>query len=154
MNELDLKNNKRIAKNTLMLYVRMLITMLVSLFTVRVLLQTLGLIDYGIYNLVSGLVTFLSFITLTMSSATQRYLSFSLWKNDKKEFQQIFSMNLLIYLFIAIVVVLLAETIGLWFLNTILNVPKNRLSVANVVYQFSLLTFVINLIVCHFIYHK
>ena len=96
MNALNL-NNKRIAKNTLMLYVRMLITMLVSLYTVRVLLQELGLMDYGIYNLVSGLVTFFSFISITMSSATQRYLSFSLGKKDKISFQKIFSMNVLIY---------------------------------------------------------
>ncbi len=144
MNALNL-NNKRIAKNTLMLYVRMLITMLVSLYTVRVLLQELGLMDYGIYNLVSGLVTFFSFISITMSSATQRYLSFSLGKKDKISFQKIFSMNVLIYFFIAILVVILAETFGLWFLNSILNIPVNRLSVANVVYQISLVTFLINL---------
>ena len=144
MNALNL-NNKRIAKNTLMLYVRMLITMLVSLYTVRVLLQELGLMDYGIYNLVSGLVTFFSFISITMSSATQRYLSFSLGKKDKISFQKIFSMNVLIYFFIAILVVILAETFGLWFLNSILNIPINRLSVANVVYQISLVTFLINL---------
>lgn len=146
MNELNL-NNKRIAKNTLMLYVRMLITMLVSLYTVRVLLQELGLMDFGIYNLVSGLVTFFSFISVTMSSATQRYLSFSLGTKDKIAFQKIFSMNLLLYFFIALLVVMLAETFGLWFLNSILNIPTNRMSVANVVFQISLLTFIINLLI-------
>lgn len=139
-------NNKRIAKNTLMLYIRMLITMAVSLFTVRVLLQALGVVDYGIYNVVGGLITFMSFLTATMSSATQRYLSFSLGKKDKKEFGQLFSMNILIYLLLAIIVVVLAETIGLWFLNNYLNIPENRFSAANYVYQFSLLTFVIYLL--------
>ncbi len=139
-------NSKRIVKNTLMLYIRMLLTMVISLFTVRVLLQALGVVDYGIYNVVGGLVTFLSFLTITMSSATQRYLSFSLGKKDKKEFQQLFSMNVLIYLFLAIVIIILAETIGLWFLNTYLNIPSNRLAAANLVYQFSLVTFVINLL--------
>lgn len=141
-----MSSSKTIAKNTLMLYTRMLITMLVSLFTVRVLLQALGVVDYGIYNVVGGLVTFLSFLTATMSSATQRYLSFSLGKNDKKEFQQLFSMNILIYLVLAIVVIVLAETIGLWFLTNYLNIPINRFSAANYVYQFSLFTFVIYLL--------
>jgi O-antigen/teichoic acid export membrane protein len=139
-------NNKRIAKNTLMLYIRMLITMAVSLFTVRILLEALGVVDYGIYNVVGGLITFMSFLTATMSSATQRYLSFSLGKKDKKAFEQLFSMNILIYLLLAAIVVILAETVGLWFLNNYLVVPENRLSAANYVYQLSLLTFVIYLL--------
>lgn len=121
--------------------------MLISLFTVRVLLKTLGVEDYGIYNVVGGLVTFLSFLTLTMSSATQRYLSFSLGNNDKQKFQQLFSMNILIYFFLSIVIIVLAETIGLWFLNNYLNVPPERLIAANWVYQFSLITFVINMLI-------
>lgn len=84
MQKNKLSSSKTIALNTMMLYIRMLITMLISLFTVRILLQALGVVDYGIYNVVGGLVTFLSFLTLTMSSATQRYLSFSLGKKYKR----------------------------------------------------------------------
>ena len=109
-------NNKRIAKNTLLLYVRMLFTMGVSLFTSRVVLQTLGVEDYGIYNVVGGIITLFSFVNSGMVSATQRYLTFELGKANSSELQKVFSTALQIHGLIALIVVLLGETIGLWFL--------------------------------------
>ncbi len=139
-------NNKRIAKNTILLYFRMLFIMIVSLYTVRIVLNTLGAIDYGIYNVVGGIVSMFGIFTTTMASASQRFFSYELGLNNKRNLQQIFSLNLIIYIGLSLFVILLAETIGLWFLNTHLNIPKDRLYAANFVYQFSVFLFVSNLI--------
>jgi O-antigen/teichoic acid export membrane protein len=139
-------NNKRLAKNTLALYFRMLLSMVVSLYTVRVVLTTLGVVDYGIYNLVGGIVTSFSFLSATMSSATQRFFSFELGKKDFKRLNQIFSLSISIYLGIILVILILAETLGLWFLNTQLTLPAARMDAVNWIYQFSILTFIMTLI--------
>jgi O-antigen/teichoic acid export membrane protein len=137
----DSGNNKRIAKNTALLYVRMLLTMFVSLYTSRVVLKVLGIENFGIYNVVGGVVMMSSFLNTAMSSATQRYLSFELGKKNYKQLKKVFSITVNIHFFIALVVVLLAETLGLWFLNSKLNIPEIRLVAANCVYQFSVATF-------------
>ena len=131
------ENNKRIAKNTLMLYVKMGVMMLVQLYTSRVVLQTLGVDDFGIYNVVGGVVVLFSFLNAAMSSATQRFLNFELGKSDLVQVGRVFSMSLTVHFVIAGTVLILAETIGLWFLNSELNIPAERMVAANWVYQFS-----------------
>ncbi len=136
-------SNRRIAKNTLMLYFRMLIILGVRLYTSRIVLNTLGVEDYGIYNVVGGIIVMLSFLNSAMSSGTTRFLSYELGRSDFKKLARVFSMSLNIHALIAIVIFILAETIGLWFLNTHLNIPSERMNAANWAYQFSILTFVI-----------
>ena len=106
-------NNKRLAKNTALLYFRMLLMMAVSLYTSRIVLITLGIEDFGIYNVVGGVVTMFSFLNSAMSSGTQRFLSFELGKKDFAQLGKVFSMSINIHATIAIVILLLAETIGL-----------------------------------------
>lgn len=138
-------NNKRIAKNTAMLYFRMLFTMAVSLYTSRVVLNTLGVEDFGIYNVVGGVVTMFAFLNSAMASGTQRFLSFELGKKDYEQLNRVFSMSINIHATIAIVIFILAETVGLWFLNTQLTIPEGRIIAANWVYQFSILAFLVTI---------
>ena len=140
------ENNKRIAKNTLMLYVRMMLIMLVSLYTSRVILKTLGIENFGIYNIVGGIVVLFSFINNAMVSSTQRYLNYELGRQNIDEAQKIFSASLTIHFIIAGIIIFLSETIGLWFLNKYINIPEGRIVAANWVYQFSILTFAVNII--------
>lgn len=119
--------------------------MLVSLYTSRVVLNTLGVDDFGIYNVVGGVVTMFSFLNSAMSSGTQRFLSFELGKKDYEQLKRIFSMSINIHASIAIIIFILAETIGLWFLNTQLTVPDERMVAANWVYQFSILAFIVTI---------
>lgn len=119
----------------------MAITMAVSLYTSRVVLNTLGVEDFGIYNLVGGIVVLFSFINSGMTAATQRFLNFEMAKNSTKAVQHVFSVSMNAHLLIIGVILLLSETIGLWFLNYELNIPAERMYAANVVYQFSLLSF-------------
>jgi O-antigen/teichoic acid export membrane protein len=144
---MPLDNNTRIAKNTLMLYFRMLLIMLVSLYTVRVVLNTLGVVDYGIYNVVGGIVVMFSFFSNTMDSAAQRFFAFDLGRNDIPRLKQTFGMTVTIYLIILVVVLLLAETVGLWFLNTQMVIPPDRMVAANWIYQFSILSFLVTIMV-------
>ncbi|MES2545928.1 MAG: MATE family efflux transporter [Bacteroidota bacterium] len=139
------ENNKRVAKNTLLLYFRMLLTMFVTLYTVRVVLNVLGINDYGLYNVVGGIVIMFSFLSSTMSAASQRFFSFELGKNDLQQFKRTFGLMIIIYGFIALIVLLLAETIGLWFLNNEMLIPPNRLAAANWVFQFSILSFLVTI---------
>ena len=134
------RNNKRIAKNTLLLYFRMLITMAVSLYTSRVVLRTLGVEDFGIYNVVGGVVAMFGVLNMAMSSTTQRYITFSLGKGDEKELKKVFFNCVLTHFLIASIFVLLAEMIGLWFLNNKLVIPADRLSAAFWVFQCSVLS--------------
>lgn len=130
-------SNKRIAKNTLLLYFRMGITMIVSLFTSRVVLNTLGVEDYGVYNVVGGVVAMFGFINAAMSSATSRYITFALGKGDERELHKVFCTTVNIHIGIALTILLLAETIGLWYMNTKMVIPPGRESAAMWVYQLS-----------------
>ena len=132
-------NNKRIAKNTIMLYIRMFISMLVGLYTSRVVLATLGVEDYGIYGVVGGVVGMMGFLNASMSGATSRFLTFELGKGDKERLAKTFSSALIVHIAIAIIVFILAETVGLWFLCNKLNIPEGRMEAAHWVYQFSIL---------------
>lgn len=132
-------NNKRIAKNTLFLYFRMFAIMLVGLYTSRVVLQVLGFEDFGTYNIVGGVVVLFSFINSAMTIGTQRHLSYELGKGEAGDIAKIYSASLNIHLYTALVFFILAETLGLWFVNTQLNLPVERTEAANWVYQFSVL---------------
>lgn len=139
------ENTKRIAKNTLMLYLRMLFSMLVSLYTSRVVLNTLGVEDYGIYNVVGGFVAMFSLVSSSLSASTSRFLTFELGKGDIKRLKETFSTSLLIHLVLAAIIFILAESIGVWFLNTKMTIPAERLYAANWVFQASILSFMFGL---------
>lgn len=139
------ENTKRIAKNTLMLYVRMLFGMLVSLYTSRVVLQALGVEDYGIYNVVGGFVAMFSMISTSLSSSVSRFLTFELGRGDMEQLKKVFSTSLCIHLVLAGIVFLVAESVGVWFLNTQMTIPADRLYAANWVFQASLVAFMFSL---------
>ncbi len=138
-------SNKRIAKNTLLLYFRMLLMMGISLYTVRIILDTLGPVDYGLYNVVGGVVTMFAFLSSTMASASQRFFSFELGRNDFVQLKKTFSMTMTIYIMIAVIILVLAETVGLWFLNNKMTIPAERITAANWIYQFSVLSFMMTM---------
>lgn len=140
------ENNKRIAKNTLLLYFRMLFLMAVSLYTSRVVLNALGVEDFGIYNVVGGVVAMFSVLSGSLSAAISRFITYELGKGNQKNLNKIFSSAVTIQLGLAGIIILLAETIGIWFLNVKMNIPEVRMEAANWVFQFSILTFAINLI--------
>ena len=139
-------NNKRIAKNTLLLYVRMLFTMAVSLFTSRVILNTLGVEDYGIYNVVGGIVTMFSVLSGSLSSSISRFITFELGKGNTVRLKTIFSTGVNIQLGMSVLIIIIAEAVGIWFLNTKMNIPTDRMVAANWVFQCAILTFVLNLL--------
>lgn len=138
--------NKRIAKNTLLLYVRTLFIMLVTLYTSRIVLNTLGVTDYGIYNVVGGVVAMFGFINASMSSATQRYITFALGRGDMKRLQKVFSTALQIHVLIAVLIIILGETVGLWFMYTQMQIPADRMDAAFWVLQCSIISTVIMII--------
>ena len=143
---LSSENNKRIAKNTMLLYIRMLFTMAVTLYTSRIILNALGVSDFGIYNIVGGVVVLFSFLKNALTSATQRFLNFELGKKDFEQLRKVFCVSINVHVSIAVIVLVLAETVGLWFLNTQLNVPLERMNAANWVYQFTIITFMLSII--------
>lgn len=139
-------NNKRIAKNTIFLYFRTFLVMLITLYTSRVVLRVLGETDYGIYNLIGGVVVFFGFMNTAMSSAVQRYLNFHLGRGETEDVQKVFSMSIVTHLIIVLCVIILGETLGLWFVETQLNIPDSRMEAGLWVYQFSLASCCINII--------
>ena len=139
-------DNKRIAKNTLMLYIRMIFVMLVSLYTSRVVLATLGIEDYGIYNVVGGVVVMFGFLNGAMSASTSRYITFALGKGELGEQLKVFNTSLQIHLIIALLILLLAETVGLWFLQSKMIIAGDRQYAAFWVYQCSVLTMMASII--------
>ena len=132
-------NNKRIAKNAIMLYLRMFLSMIVGLYTSRVVLDTLGVEDYGTYNVVGGVVAMLGFLNASMSGATSRFMAFEQGSGNKKRLAETFSSALIVHIGIALIVFILAETVGLWFLTHKLVIPEGRMSAAHWVYQCSIL---------------
>ena len=143
--ESDKQKNKRIAKNTMYLYIRMFITMTVSLYTSRLVLSSLGVIDYGIYNVVGGVVTMFTVVDFAMGCATNRFLTFELGRGNAVRLQTVFCSSVMIHWGLAILILILGETIGLWFLNSQMNIPVNRIIAANWVYQFSILSCMIQI---------
>ncbi len=147
MEESRSQKNRRIAKNTMMLYVRTFVTMLVSLYTSRVILNVLGIDNYGIYNVVGGIVGLFSLISGALVNAISRYLTFTLGTGDKEKLEKVFSTSLIIQLSLSGLLLIVAETAGLWFLNHELNIPQERLFAAGWVYQLSILSAILGLLV-------
>lgn len=138
--------NKRIAKNTAVLYVRMLVMMVISFFTARITLNALGVDDYGINNVVGGLVSMFSLLSGSLSSAASRFITFGLGEGDSYKLKRVFSTTVNIHIFLSFIVVLAIETLGTWFLNNRMTIPSDRLYAANVVLQCSVVSFVIGLL--------
>lgn len=138
-------NNRTIAKNTFFLYTRMMFTMIVSLYTSRVILQTLGVEDYGIYQSVGGIVGFLSFINSALSTGSSRFLTFELGTGNFEKLKRVFSTTLTLHIIIALFVVVIAETIGLWFLHNKLIIPPDKLNATVYVFHISILTAIFSL---------
>lgn len=139
-------NSKRIAKNSIILYIRMTILMVVNLYTVRVVVNVLGLEDYGIYNVVAGVVTMLNCVSIVLSTATQRFYSYAQGENQIKKQKDVFAASLVIFAVVSLLVIILGETVGLWFTNAKLVIPADRLISANWIYQFALFTFITTLL--------
>ena len=120
------ENNKRIAKNTLMLYIRMLLLMFIGLFTSRVILQALGVEDYGINSVVAGFISMFGIITSSMSSAISRFITVELGKGRLERLKQVFSTSISVQLFMGLLIVVLIETLGIWFVSTKMQIPEGR----------------------------
>lgn len=140
------QRNSRLMRNTIAMYIRMVFTTLIGLYTSRLTLQVLGIEDFGIYNVVGGVVSFFSFISNSMSISIQRYYAVELGKNDIDKLNKVFSMAINIHLVIAIIVFLLAESIGLYFVEEKLNIPSYRDTAVLWIYQFIVLSIVLNII--------
>lgn len=133
-------NNQKLAKNTVFLYIRMIVVMLITFFTTRILLSTLGIEDFGIYNVVCGFVTMFSFLNTSMANGVQRFYSFAIGKNDPKSISKIFTLAAIIQLIIAIIIIVIVETVGIWYLYNKMNISANRVFAAFWVFQNALLS--------------
>lgn len=142
----SISSNKRIAKNTIILYLRMMIILCIGLYTGRLVLNSLGVEDYGIYNVVGGFVTMFTFLNGAMATATQRFITFELARGDINTQTNVFSTSLIIHFALAAVILLLAETIGLWFIYNKLVIPETRFNAALWVYQLSILSCCLSII--------
>ena len=138
-------NNKRIAKNTLLLYLRQLLIILVNLYTVRIVLKVLGTADYGIYNLIAGIVLMFSFLNSAMTSASQRFFSISIGEKNQEKLSQTFKMMLTVYALLCVMIVLVAETVGWWLVEEKLVVPQERMPIVAWIYQFMVLSSIVTL---------
>lgn len=139
-------DGKRLAKNTILLYGRTFLIMAISLFTSRVVLNTLGIDNYGIYNVIGGFVAMFSIAGGTLVTACQRFLTYEIGKKENAQTQKVFSAALTIHIVLAIFLLVLFETIGLWFLNAKMNIPPDRMIAANWVFQCSILAFLVNIV--------
>lgn len=139
-------NNKRIAKNTFYLYLRMLLVMAIGLYTVRAILDILGVVDYGIYNVVGGVVTMFAFMNRTLSTSSQRYFSIELARGDKERLVKWVCLNITSFFILGLIIAVFLETAGLWFVNNKMTIPPERLTAANVVYQLSIISFLFHII--------
>lgn len=143
----EITNNKRIAKNTALLYFRMLFQMIIGLYASRLVLQNLGIVDYGLYNVVGGVVAMFEFLNGSMGTATSRFLNFELGKKlNAVKLRQVFSTTLIIHSIIALLVLILAETIGLWYIHNNLVCPEGRLVAIDVVYQTTIVATILSII--------
>ena len=139
-------NNKRIAKNAMMLYVRMLFTLVVGLYTSRVVLHVLGVSDFGLYNVVGGIVTIFTFLNGTLTTGTQRFLSYAIGEGNKEKLKKVFDTSVILHALVSIVILILAETVGLWLLHYKMNIPTGRENAAFWVFQFSIITTILNIL--------
>lgn len=139
-------NSKRIAKNTLLLYGRMVLMMVIGLYTSRVIINALGVEDYGIYGVVGGVVSMFSIISGSLNAAISRFITFELGKGNKDRLNKVFSTAINVQVILGIIITIILETLGFWFLNNKMIIPAERIVAANWVFQFSVITFLINLI--------
>ena len=139
-------DNKRIVKNAIALYIRSIVTMLLGLYTSRVILQALGVEDYGIYNVVGGFVSLFSLISGSMSGSIARSLTFELGRSDVNRLKRVFSTSIYVLLALSLLVVLATETFGLWYLYNKMVIPPERFNAAFWVFHISVFTFVLGLI--------
>lgn len=137
-------DNIKIAKNTLYMYIRMLVTMVVSLFTARINFQALGIDNFGIYNVVGSVIVFFAFINQGLTTATRRYITAEIVQGTPESQRNVFNLAFEAHIFIALIILILAETIGLWAVNSLLNIPDNRMFAANIVYQLSVFTAIVS----------
>lgn len=145
MGNIETSNNKRLAKNSMMLYLRMFVNMGISLYTSRLILNALGETDFGIYNVVGGIVVMFTFINGSMNSSTSRFLTISLAKGDIQDLKQTFSFTITIHAILAFIILLLAETVGLWFLYYKMVIPIERMNISCILYQLSVITTMISI---------
>ena len=138
--------NKRIAKNTLFLYIRMLFVLAVNLYTSRVLLRNLGVMDYGVYNVVAGFITMFAFLNTSLANSIQRYLNYKIGEGDREGLKDVYNASLVIQFTIALVLLILVEGIGLWYMDTYMNVPPERIKAALFIFQSTLISLIIILI--------
>lgn len=141
---------QRIAKNTIFLYVRMLLVMLINIFSVRYVLKGLGVVDYGIFNVVAGLVTMFSSLSSIVSSATLRFHSYAIGEGKEARVSDVFTASFNIFFFLSLTILIIGEIIGVWFINTQADMPVERSVAANWVFQFTMLTFVVSLLTAPF----
>ena len=141
-----MSNTKRIAKNTVVLYIRTIAITVITLYTSRVVLKALGFEDYGIYNVVGGVVALMSFLRNSMSESTQRFLSYEMGKGNNDNLKNVFSVCLTSHFLIAVILLVIAETVGLWFLNYKINISEGREIATNWIYQFSVISLCIGII--------
>lgn len=146
MDQKHIENTKRVAKNTGLLYLRTIVLMFISIYTSRIVLEALGIDNYGINNVVGGVVGMFSIISGPLTGSISRFLTFALGEGDKEKLQKVFSLSVNIQIFIGLIVIIVAEIIGVWFINNKLNIPPDRLIAAHWVFQLSLISFFIGLI--------
>lgn len=139
------KNTKRLAKNAIMLYVRQVVIILINFFMTRELLTALGVVDFGLANVIGGVVTMFSFLSGMLSSASSRYFNFDLGKNDFVGLKKTFNTSIQIYFCLIVLIVILSETVGLWAFKTKLDIPADRAYASLVFFQFSVLAFIFNI---------
>lgn len=140
------QKTKQIAKNTMVLYVRMIVTMLITLFSSRIVLQALGVSDFGLYNVVGGIVALISFLRASLASSTQRFISYEIGRNDTVQLKKVFSISVSTHILISVLILIMAETLGLWFLNNYIQIPLGRENAAFWIYQFSVVSLCISAI--------
>ena len=139
-------NNKRIAKNSLFMSIRMVIVLAITLYTSRVILSVLGVEDYGVYNVVAGFVTMFGFFNSSLSNGIQRFYNYEIGKNGEDGARRVYNMALIIQILLAVIIVIPTEFFGLWYLHNKMVIPEGRMFAAEWIFQLSLLTFVLHII--------
>lgn len=142
----NVSSNKRIAKNSIFMGIRMVIVLAITLYSSRIILEALGIIDYGIYNAVASFVAMFTFLNTSLTNGIQRFYNFEYGKNGTKGSKKVFNAALVIQVLLAIIIVIPVEIFGIWYLNNKMVIPSDRLFAANWVFQFSLLTFVLHIL--------
>lgn len=142
--------NRSIAKNTVLLYIRLLFIIFIAFFTQRIVLKALGVEDYGIYNVVGGLIVIIGIINAGMIQASQRFFAYEIGRNEESNLTAVFKTSLTIHAIISITILILAEIIGIWFLNTQMNISPDRMYAANFVYQASICSLLLSVLAVPF----